>query len=261
MNNLRTYGVPPFKVAVLHGGPGAPGQMAPVARRLSSRRGVLEPLQTKHSIDGQVEELRLILEANSLIPVTLIGFSWGAMLGFIFTAKHQIYVNKLILVGSGVYDNNSVEEIQEKRLSRLEEGERQEALRLIMALSSPAARDKNRLLGRLGKLLTKADTFDPLTLETEVLDIQYDIFSSVWKEVVDLRERGIFLKLGNDIECPVVAIHGDYDPHPAEAINRSLLSVLRDFKFVLLKNCGHVPWIEKEAQKIFYEVLERELLE
>ncbi len=32
MKNLRTYGAAPFGIAVVHGGPGAPGQMAPVAR-------------------------------------------------------------------------------------------------------------------------------------------------------------------------------------------------------------------------------------
>ena len=50
MENLRTYGNAPFKVALLHGGPGVSGEMAPVAVELSNTRGVLEPLQTKASI-------------------------------------------------------------------------------------------------------------------------------------------------------------------------------------------------------------------
>ncbi len=50
MKNLRKYGEAPFKVAVIHGGPGAPGEMAPVARELSSVSGVLEPLQTATTI-------------------------------------------------------------------------------------------------------------------------------------------------------------------------------------------------------------------
>jgi len=41
MKNLRKYGHKPFVVAVIHGGPGAPGEIAPVARELSSIRGVL----------------------------------------------------------------------------------------------------------------------------------------------------------------------------------------------------------------------------
>ena len=58
MKNLRKYGHSPYTVAVVHGGPGAPGEMAPVARELSSITGVLEPLQTKYSLEGQVQELR-----------------------------------------------------------------------------------------------------------------------------------------------------------------------------------------------------------
>jgi hypothetical protein len=44
MNNLRIYGTAPYRLAVIHGGPGAPGEMAPMARELSPNIGVLEPL-------------------------------------------------------------------------------------------------------------------------------------------------------------------------------------------------------------------------
>jgi hypothetical protein len=37
MKNLRKYGKAPFSLAVIHGGPGAPGEMATVARELESR--------------------------------------------------------------------------------------------------------------------------------------------------------------------------------------------------------------------------------
>ena len=52
MKNPRKYGSAPFNVAVVHGGPGAPGEMAPVARELSSFRGVLEPLQTATTVEA-----------------------------------------------------------------------------------------------------------------------------------------------------------------------------------------------------------------
>ena len=55
MKNYRLYGDTPYNVAVLHGGPGCPGAVAPVARELSRDYGVLEPLQTKDSINEQVE--------------------------------------------------------------------------------------------------------------------------------------------------------------------------------------------------------------
>jgi len=55
MKNPKKYGDAPFKIIVIHGGPGAPGEMAPVAEELSSDYGVLEPLQTKDSIKEQIE--------------------------------------------------------------------------------------------------------------------------------------------------------------------------------------------------------------
>lgn len=52
MNNIRVYGEPPYSVAVLHGGPGAPGEMAPVA---------LSPLSSWEiaSGDGHVKQFSI----------------------------------------------------------------------------------------------------------------------------------------------------------------------------------------------------------
>jgi len=121
MKNLRKYGNRPFNLAVIHGGPGAPGEMAPVARELSSVRGVLEPLQTATMLEGQVQELKAVLEMNGDLPVTLIGFSWGAMLSFIFTARYHTFVKKLILIASGAYEEKYAVDIMKTRLSRLGE--------------------------------------------------------------------------------------------------------------------------------------------
>jgi pimeloyl-ACP methyl ester carboxylesterase len=86
-SNPREYGEQPFKIAVLHGGPGAPGSAAPIAEGIFRHRSVLEPFQTADSVDGQVEELRQILESCASLPVTLVGHSWGAWLGYIYAAR------------------------------------------------------------------------------------------------------------------------------------------------------------------------------
>ena len=104
MINPRRYGSSPFSVAVIHGGPGAGGEMAAVARELCSGRGVLEPLQTAHSLQGQVEELKGLLEENAQLPATLIGFSWGAWLSFILAARYPAMVKRLVLIGSGPFE-------------------------------------------------------------------------------------------------------------------------------------------------------------
>ena len=97
MTNLRKHGKEPFRIAVIHGGPCAPGEMAPVARELSADWGVLEPLQTAASVEGQIEELHGVLNDNADLPVVLVGFSWGAWLGFMLAALYPAFVRKLIL--------------------------------------------------------------------------------------------------------------------------------------------------------------------
>ena len=99
MNNFRLYGNPPFNIAVIHGGPGAPGEMAPVARELSLNMGVLEPLQTAVSIDGQLAELEKILEKHGNPPMILVGFSWGGLVELylcrqIFFTRQETYPHR-----------------------------------------------------------------------------------------------------------------------------------------------------------------------
>lgn len=258
VEKLRKYGKPPFSVAVIHGGPGAPGSVAPVARELSTRWGVLEPLQSDGTVEGQALELKAVLEENAALPVTLIGHSWGAMLGFIVTACYPALVKKLILVASGVFEEKYAVSIETTRMTHLSESERIEAIELINSLDDPAA-DKDVARTRLFDLWGKADSYAPITLDTGVLEVQYDINESVWQGAKELRASGKLLELGRRIRCAVVAIHGDYDAHPVEGVREPLSSVLKDFRFILLERCGHYPWLEKYAKDRFYQVLKREI--
>ncbi len=259
MKNLRTYGNAPFTLAVIHGGPGAAGEMAPVARELASGWGVVEPLQTAKSVQGQVEELKTVLENNADFPVTLIGFSWGAWLSFIFATKYPAFAKKLILIGSGPFEEKYASTIQQTRLSRLSEEERTQVESLLEILDNPSAVDKKTALARFGALFSKADAYDPILQESDVTDCDVGAFQGVWREASELRKSGKLLELAGRIKCPVAAIHGDYDPHPAEGVNKPLSATLKNFRFILLENCGHKPWIERQAKDEFYRILKEEL--
>lgn len=124
MTHVRFYGEQPYRVAVAHGGPGAPGSVAAVARELSKLKGVLEPLQTATTLDGQIEELYGVLVEHGDLPVTLIGYSWGAWLVYLMAARYPDAVAKIILVGSGAFRPEYVKQLSQTRLSRLTPEER-----------------------------------------------------------------------------------------------------------------------------------------
>jgi len=259
MKNLRKYGDPPFRVAVVHGGPGAPGGMAPVAKELSKERGVLEPLQTKASIGGQIQELKEVLERNGDMPITLIGHSWGAWLVFIFASYYPEIVKKIILVGSGPFEEKYVSSLMKIRLSRLSKEEKSIFNFLMQSLDNPKVKNKNKIMAQFGKLMSKIDSYNPLPHKDEIIEVRYKIYQKVWSEASQLRASGKLLELGKKIKCPVIAIHGDFEPHSSKGIKEPLSRVLKNFHFILLKKCGHYPWFEKEAKDQFYSIIKKEL--
>lgn len=256
---MRLYGTAPYRIAVLHGGPGAPGYMAPVAQELSSLIGVIEPLQSAHSIDGQVNELHTCLTAHNHKPLTLIGSSWGAMLGFIYAARHPARVAKLIMIGSGVYEERYQFSVSSTRMARLDDAGRRRAADLTARLSDPAETGKDAILAEFGALLFTADTFDPDCDYIGALAHQYEVNRAVWDEARALRRSGALLEMGRAVVCPVVALHGDHDPHPADGVRLPLARVLRDFRFVPIEKCGHYPWVERQARDHFFKLLKDEL--
>ncbi len=259
MINPRKYGDAPYTVVVIHGGPGAQGEMLPVAEELSSNYGILEPLQTKNSVNGQIEELKTILGDNSTKPISLIGWSWGAWLAFIFTAKYPEYVKKLILVGSGPFEEKYSTNIMKTRINRLSEDDKEKLNSLMESLNDLNSKNKEILMKDFGKLISKADSYQPISHEDNAPEFQLNIYQKVWKEASKLRSNKKLLDYGKKIQCPVIAIHGDYDPHSFEGVKIPLSKTIKDFKFILLKNCGHHPWYEKLAKDEFYEILKNEL--
>lgn len=229
--------------------------MAPVARKLSLTTGVLEPIQNGSSIDELVSQLKSDIENHMEKPAILIGHSWGAWLGFIFSAKHPSLVKKLIMVSSGPFKEQYASLIMEKRLSRLNENEKSLFIGYVKGLGDTDD------LEPLKELFLKTDAFDPVR-NTDEKDNDPFIpasYRNIWNEADHLRKSGRLLKLAGSIRCPVTAIHGDYDPHPAEGVEKPLSTAIRSFKFIVLENCGHYPWKEKQAVNKFYSVLIREL--
>jgi len=236
--------------------------MAPVARELATTRGVLEPIQTATTVDGQVAELRCVLEARADLPVTLVGYSWGAWLSFLLAAHHPALVRKLILVSSGPFTEQYVAALQAARASRLSPEERAELDGIITAFGDPTLPDKDTLLARLGALCSMTDDYAPLEehpVEGDAIEPQGAIYQSVWEEAAALRRSGGLLEMARQIRCPVVALHGDFDPHPAAGVQEPFTAALPDFRFHLMRHCGHKPWIERHAREAFYALLKAEL--
>lgn len=256
---VRKYGSEPFNVVLVHGGPGGAGELKPVAMELGKSFGVLEPFQTKLTIYDQVEELREQIDRNGNKPVTLIGWSWGAWLTYIFASKYPDSVKKLILISSGPFEQKYVEEMNKTRMSHLSENDVKRLKELEDIFKQKDVPNIDSLFEEFGAIYSKADTFEHNGENEEKIVPNMEVFNRIWPEAAKLRESGELLETGKNIKCEVVAIHGEYDPHPYLGVKDPLSKVIQHFKFILLEKCGHHPWFEKYAKDKFYEVLLKEL--
>lgn len=254
---VRKYGNTPYKVVLVHGGPGGAGELKPVAVELGKQFGVIEPFQTKLSISDQVEELKSQIDSNTSLPVILVGWSWGAWLTYIFASKYPEYVKKLILISSGPFEQKYVEEMNKTRMSHLSETEIQRLKELEEIFKQKEIPNKDKLFEEFGAIYSKADIFESNGEEKNQNKIvpNMEIYNSIWPEAAKLRESGELLEIGKNIKCEVVAIHGEYDPHPYLGVKEPLERVVKNFKFVLLIKCGHHPWFEKYAKDKFFNVI------
>ena len=103
---VRLYGRAPYKVILVHGGPGAIGSLKGFAKELSeiSITGIVEAIQSKYSIADLIEELYCQIKENCSEKVTIIGHSWGAWLVAFFAEKHPELVKRKCII---LHQNNS----------------------------------------------------------------------------------------------------------------------------------------------------------
>jgi len=253
--NPRLHGAAPYRVVVVHGGPGAPGSMAPVARVLARTEGVLEPWQTAHSVAGQVEELSGQIERWAAPPVTLIGHSWGAWLSVLLASERPSLVSRLALVGSGPFRAQDAQRIQARRRRRLTSREWNELERVETRLGDPRIPPSPATLRRLGRLSERADSCELLPHRALGPPPDPVAFRKVWPEAEEMRRRGVLLQALRRLRMPILVLHGRVDPHPVEGVVQPLRQARRKVEVVVLDRCGHYPWWERYARDAFFDRL------
>jgi pimeloyl-ACP methyl ester carboxylesterase len=108
---VRCYGSVGPLIVVVHGGPGAPGTMAPVARELARWFRMVEPFQRASggeplTVARHLADLFELVRAQDR-PPALVGSSWGGMLALAYAAAHPDASAPLVLVGCGTFDEAS----------------------------------------------------------------------------------------------------------------------------------------------------------
>lgn len=260
MIDVRRYGNRGPCVVLLHGGPGAPGSMAALARTLSDRFRVLEPLQRTSggeplTVATHVADLHDVLQ-RAEDSVQIVGHSWGAMLALTFAARHPQRVTQLILVGCGTFDEESRAVYQHRMQLRLSSADtsRWESLEFRLGEETDAAR-RNILFAEIAETGLRAQAVDPLTTDLEAIVFDEQGYRESWSDALQLQQENVQPEEFRNIKVPVLMLHGEDDPHPGRMIRASLAPFIPHISYREFCKCGHVPWLELYAKNKFLAAL------
>lgn len=249
---VRFYGTAPYKVILVHGGPGAIGSLKGFAEELSKRLkiGVVEALQSQYTVDELVEELHEQISENCSEKAVLIGHSWGAWLVAFLAEKYPEIVRKIILVGSGPLEDRYVPEIGERRTQNLSEENRPIFERLV----NNCATDED--MRKIPKVFEQSDNFCLENRELHCADrTDSEMHNVIWSEAAKLRSAGELLKVFKRIQCPICLVQGAQDPHPVRGVTIPLQENNIKCQTYVLEKCGHSPFMERYAREEFYRIL------
>lgn len=252
---MRDYGTAGDPVIVVHGGPGAPGYLAPLARRLAEDFRVLEPFQRGAgpeplTVARHVEDLHDLIERGCTAKPSLVGHSWGAMLVLAHAAAHPGDARALVLIGCGTFDAAARARWHATTESRIGAALRARLERLPEEFPDPDERLRVR-----GDLLLPAYSYSlvPAASELEACDAR--AHEETWRDMLRLQDAGVYPAAFAAIEAPVLMLHGAVDPHPGRMIRDSLLPHLPQLAYQEWERCGHYPWLEREAREDFFRLL------
>ncbi len=234
--------------------------MAALAATLGAEFRVSEPLQRRAdgkplTVDRHVEDLAAVTRE----PVAVVGWSWGAMLGLSFAARHPELVHSLVLVGCGPYDHATRAEYERRLGDRLDEDAARRMADLRDELARATSRDEqDRLLAERGVIAGRAQAFEPgPTVEESRLPADAVGHRETWTDVLRRQSEGREPQSFETIRVPVLMLHGEHDPHPGPATRDLLRRCLPQLQYVELARCGHTPWLERHAREPFLTELGR----
>lgn len=251
----REYGSSEPFIFVLHGGPGAPGYMAPVCVRLGRDFRVIEPFQRasgdiKLTVEQHIDDLAKVIACYTKEKVAIVGHSWGGMIGLAFASKYPELVDRLVIIGCGTFDKSSRAVMEKTRNDRID----MKTAERIKAVSEQYE-DKDERLGALGAIYQQIDSYELIRSSAKKFRCDALGHEQSWTDMMRLQDEGVYPAEFAKIDSPVLMMHGGYDSHPGSMIAANLREHINQLKYVEFDNCGHYPWLEKASINQFYDSL------
>jgi len=240
------------QLLVLHGGPGADHcYLLPQMLRLGDNYDLLfydqrgggrskSDARIPVTWETHVEDLAAVIQEFRLDPLSIVGYSWGAMLALLHAAGADTLKPARLALISPAPLTRAHRQAFEAEFARRQRGPEISRMRNELALSGlresdPAAhRQRNFEIGVAGYFAEPAAASE-LTPFRVVARVQ----QSVWES---LGEFDLISRISG-LQIPASVIYGRDDPIPSASSVDAAHAL--GAELVVLDACGHVPYVEQ----------------
>lgn len=256
--SVRTGSGPPL--VLLHGGPGMPDYLAPVAAMVEDvatvhrydQRGVgRSPGGPPFDVATAVADLDAVRAAWGVERWAVLGHSWGDSLALAYAIGHPERTTGLIYVSGTGIDPAWHATYREARIARLDAGE-QGRWHELRTLRHSATGDALRAVEReYAALYAATDVADKARstdlvawLHARGLPVNQEVNRVLGEDASRVFESASFAKCVSHLAVPALVIHGALDPRPVR-FAESLAARMPRAEVLVLPNVGHVPPFEE----------------
>lgn len=247
------------RLLVLHGGPGADHayllpQMLALAERYDcvyydQRGGGRSKTDDRTPITWrtQVDDLRLVVGELRLAPLSVVGYSWGALLALLYaieaarTPAAMAPCARLALLDPAPVTRAWRDRFEAEFAARMR-SPAVAALRDELSASGLRERDPAAYRQRAFELSVAGYFADPARAhDLTPFRVTGRVMESIWESLGDFDLRADLAA----VRVPALVVHGRNDPIPLES-SQGVADAL-GAELAVLDDCGHVPYVEQPA--------------
>jgi proline iminopeptidase len=241
------------RLLVLHGGPGAHHdyllpQMLALAEKhelifYDQRGGGRSKSEDRSPIGWRTHASDLALVARELIgePLSIVGYSWGGLLAVLYSVEGAGPAPARLVLIDPAPVTRPFRARFESAFSERQASASVQRLREQLAESGLRERDPDAYRQRAFELSVAGYFADPARArDLTPFRVIGRVQQQVWESLGDFD----LLQRVEQIECPVLILHGRQDPIPLDA-SEALARALPDARLVVLEHSGHVPYVEQ----------------
>jgi len=245
-------------ILIIHGGPGLDHtyffpQMEGLAKdhtlifydQRASGKSAANLDSTQISIDIFVDDIEAIREGFQLEQINILGHSFGGILAMKYAMKYPEKMDKLILSNS----SGASAEFMRKEATRLQERitEKDRFEQELIFKSQNFQAGKASAFEDLFRIFFRKEFFNKELADSLTLTFPENFAQNSRLLGFLNKDMGANYDFSADmkkITAPTLVVYGDYEIL-AESAGKQIADLIPNAEFVLLKDCGHFPFIEQ----------------